>query len=184
MLVLDADSLMTGRTHDRRSPRRMDANPQRRAHPGAAEAGPRRARCSPACSSSPARSMARWSRPASAAGRGARAITGATTRSSACGAFAELCGAAAAVRASAPFGGQILSHDFVEAALMRRAAGRSGSPTTWPAATRSRRPRIDRLRRPRPPLVPGQPAAHPRARSPRACTGSAGCISASASCPT
>jgi len=35
-----------------------------------------------------------------------------------------------------PFGGRIMSHDFVEAALMRRAAGRCGSRTTSTAATK------------------------------------------------
>jgi membrane glycosyltransferase len=57
-----------------------------------------------------------------------------------------------------PFGGQILSHDFVEAALLLAKTGRSGSPTTSRAATRRRR-RADRKRAARPPLVPGQFAA-------------------------
>ena len=36
-----------------------------------------------------------------------------------------------------PFGGHILSHDFVEAALMRRADGRSGWCRLWVAASRN-----------------------------------------------
>ena len=38
---------------------------------------------------------------------------------------------------SPPFGGEILSHDFVEAALLRRAGWGSGWSRTWAAATSS-----------------------------------------------
>ena len=104
--------------HDRAG-RAHGRQPGGRAHPGAAQAGPRPDRCSPACCSSPASSTARCPPPASATGRWARATTGATTRSSA-SRRSPSCAACRCCPGGPPFGGEILSHDFVEAALLRR----------------------------------------------------------------
>ena len=80
-------------------------------------------------------------------------------------AFAAHCGMPD-LRGRPPFGGHILSHDFVEAALMpaRRmdrlhAAGARRLLRGEPALA-------DRSRRPRPALVPGQPAARAGHRRP------------------
>ena len=119
MVVLDADSVMSG-----------DADPRPGAADGSAPAAPASSRrrpwpaawtrCMPARSSSPPASPAACSPPACSSGSWASRTTGATTPSSASRPSWRIarwrrCRAAAACPAS------ILSHDFVEAALMRRA---------------------------------------------------------------
>ena len=91
-------------------------------------------------------------------------------------AFAE-CGGLPELPGKPPFGGLILSHDFVEAALRppRRLGGAHGRRPRRQLRARAAEP--DRARRPRPPLVPGQPAAHRGCSAPPACTRSAGCTS-------
>ena len=84
-----------------------------------AAADRRRRRRSAACSSSPAASTARCSPPACAGGPATQATTGGTTPSSA-PAPSPSAAACRSCRGKPPFGGHILSHDFVEAALLRR----------------------------------------------------------------
>ena len=93
--------------------------------------------------------------------RGATAITGATTRSSAPRAFADHCGMPD-LRGRPPFGGHILSHDFVEAALIRRAGWAVYMLPTLGGQLRGKPAVADRSRRARPALVPRQSAAHQR----------------------
>ena len=117
MIVLDADSIMSGEALVTLA-RLMDAHPevgiiQTLPLPAGREtlfarliqfAARLNGRCSPAA----------WP-----SGSWGRATTGATTRSCGCGRSRALRAAAAA--GPPPFGGEILSHDFVEAAFMRRA---------------------------------------------------------------
>ena len=118
MLVLDADSLMSGETIAALTARRWSAtrgSASRRPCPRWST--PRRR--SRGCSSSPRGSTARCSPGAWPGGRARRATTGATTPSSACAAFAQSAGLPH-LTGPKPFGGHILSHDFIEAALLRR----------------------------------------------------------------
>jgi membrane glycosyltransferase len=69
-----------------------------------------------------------------------RRISGATTPSFGCRPFAEHCGLPK-LPGREPFGGDILSHDFVEAALLARAGWKVRLATISAGATRrSRRP--------------------------------------------
>ena len=74
-----------------------------------------------------------------------------------------------------PFGGHIMSHDFVEAALMRRAGWAMHMVPALPGSYEESPPSLAGHRRARPALVPGQPAAHAAILPRAACTGSAGC---------
>ena len=67
-----------------------------------------------------------------------------------------------------PFGGLILSHDFVEAALLRRAGWAMHMVPALPGSYEECPPITDRPRHPRPPLVPGQHAARRGAADSRA----------------
>jgi membrane glycosyltransferase len=68
---------------------------------------------------------------------------------------------------SEPFGGRIFSHDFVEAALMRKAGWGVWLAGDIEGYLRGGPADADRFREARPPLVPGQPAAHVAADGPR-----------------
>ena len=59
-----------------------------------------------------------------------------------------------------PFGGHILSHDFVEAALIRRAGWTVYMLPELDGSYEESPPSLIDLADPRPALVPGQPAAH------------------------
>ena len=98
----------------------MEANPQRRPDPVHVLPGRSRQHCSPACSSSTLGCTDRSFNAASPSGRGHAAIIGATTRSCASGPSRRALRAAGAARRRPPFGGEILSHDTVEAALLLR----------------------------------------------------------------
>ena len=98
-------------------------------------------------------------------------------------AFAEAAGLPH-LKGPKPFGGHVLSHDFVEAALVRRggwavrlAPALSGSYEESPPVDR-------RSRHPRSALVSGQSAAPRRRHRPAAFDRSAGCTSSPASSPT
>ena len=58
-----------------------------------------------------------------------------------------------------PFGGHIMSHDFVEAALMRRGGWAIHMAPTLGGSYEECPPTLLGFRHPRPALVPGQPAA-------------------------
>ena len=74
-------------------------------------------------------------------------------------------------RGKPPFGGHILSHDFVEAALIRRAGWTVMIADDLDGSYEESAALDHRLRRPRPPLVPGQPAAQRVSSRPRAALG-------------
>ena len=82
-------------------------------------------------------------------------------------AFAD-CGGLPELPGKPPFGGLILSHDFVEAAFVRRGGYAVRMADDLAGSFEHAPPNLDRARRPRPPLVPGQPAARaaPRHRRP------------------
>ena len=61
----------------------------------------------------------------------------------------------------APLGGEILSHDFVEAALMRRAGYKVCLADDLDGSYEEVPDQADRLRDPRSAVVPGEHAAHP-----------------------
>ena len=71
----------------------------------------------------------------------------------------------------APLGGEILSHDFVEAALMRRGGWQVWIADDLAELLRGAATRHRAVRHPRPPVVPGQSAAHPRAVRPQSALG-------------
>ena len=106
-------------------------------------------------------------RAASPGGTARRAITGATTPSSAPAPSPRHAGLPE-LPGRKPFGGHILSHDFVEAALLRRAGWAVHMAAgARAAATRKARPRSTDFAVARPPLVPGQSAARRRAAGAR-----------------
>ena len=74
-----------------------------------------------------------------------------------------------------PFGGPIISHDFVEAALMRRGGWAVHMVAGAARQLRGGAADADRPRGARPPLVPGQPAALRGAAGARLALRSAGC---------
>ena len=119
MVVLDADSVMSGDCLTRAGADRRSQS-RRRHHPDRAARGRARhaVRAHPAVRH--AASTVRCSPPACTSGSSANRTTGATTRSSA---SRRSSGTARsdACRARGALSGEILSHDFVEAALMRRA---------------------------------------------------------------
>ena len=102
-------------------------------------------------------------RAACAPGSATPATTGATTPSSAPAAFAG-CGGLPELPGKPPFGGLILSHDFVEAAFIRRGGWAVRMADDLDGQLRARAAEPDRARGARPALVPGQPAAHPASR--------------------
>ena len=118
MVILDADSLMTGKTLTQLVGL-MDANPRAALIQAPAQLVGR-IRCSRASSNSPPASMAPSTPRGWPSCRGRTAITGATTPSSGC---MPSCSIADLPRlpGKPPFGGEIMSHDFIEAALLRRA---------------------------------------------------------------
>ena len=103
-------------------------------------------RSSPGSSSSRAASTGRCSPPAPAGlARRGRQLLGPQRARSAPRAFAETCGLPA-LPGRKPFGGDILSHDFVEAALLRRAGwARAHAARAWAAATKAARRRWSTL---------------------------------------
>ena len=165
MVVLDADSLMTGRhrhagcAHGGRSRRRH--HPDAAAHHQSQHALRARAAIrariyGPVIASG----LSAWmGRDGNYWGHNAIIRTAA---------FAAHCGLPD-LRGGPPFGGHILSHDFVEAALIRRAGY---SVTCLPTLkARTKKPAVaDRRVDARPPLVPGQSAARGSCR-PRGFTG-------------
>ena len=72
--------------------------------------------------------------------------------------FAELCGLPL-LSGQAPLGGEIMSHDFVEAALLRRGGWQVWIADDLGESLRGAAAEHRRLRDPRPALVPGQHAA-------------------------
>ena len=74
-------------------------------------------------------------------------------------AFAESCGLPE-LEGRKPFGGHVLSHDFVEAALMRRAGWKVRMATDCGGSWEESPPVAHRRRHPRPALGAGQSAAH------------------------
>ena len=119
MIVLDADSILAPDTLVTLV-REMAADPNL----GLLQTVPRLVRRPHAVRAAAAirgrASTGRSSRAASRAGRATTATTGATTRSSAC-ARSRRRRVCRSCPGKKPFGGAILSHDFVEAALLRRA---------------------------------------------------------------
>ncbi len=83
-------------------------------------------------------------------------------------AFAEHCGLPH-LRGKPPFGGHIMSHDFVEAALIRRAGYAVYMLPSLRRLLRGKPAVADRRRGARPALVPGQSPAYPGHVRPRAC---------------
>ena len=130
----------------------------------APDGGRPRARCSRASSSSRAGSTARCSPPGSTTGSSATATTGATTRSSAWRPSWSTAGCRA-LPGKPPLGGEILSHDFVEAALLGRAGWYALARADLARQLRGDARDAARGDAARPPLVPGQPPAPASARS-------------------
>ena len=87
-----------------------------------------------------------------------RAITGAITPSSGCARLRRIAGLPE-ICGRKPFGGHILSHDFVEAALMRRAGWAIHDGADARRLLRGMPPFAAGFRRARPALVSGQPPA-------------------------
>ncbi len=81
--------------------------------------------------------------------------------------FIEYC-ALPALPGKEPFGGHILSHDFVEAALMRKAGYAVRLLPTDDGSYEEGPPTLHRHPEARPPLVPGEHAALLARSSPRA----------------
>ena len=154
MVVLDADSVMSGDCLDR-------AGALMRSQPDAGIIQTRRApsaatRCTRACSSSRRACTGRCSPPACISGSSANRTTGATTRSSASRRSCSIA-RSAGCRARGALSGEILSHDFVEAALMRRAGWGVWIAYDLPGSYEEMPPNLHRRAAARPALVPGQP---------------------------
>ena len=150
--------------HERRLPDDAGAHrrgqPRRRHHPDrAARRRPRHA-STRASSSSPPASTDRCSPQACISGSSASRTTGATTRSSA-SRLSSGTARSAACRGSGALSGEILSHDFVEAALMRRAGWGVWIAYDLPGQLRGDAAESDRRADARPALVPGQPDEFP-----------------------
>ena len=84
-------------------------------------------------------------------------------------AFAAHCGLPT-LSGKPPFGGHILSHDFVEAALIRRAGWTVYMLPDLDGSYEESPPSLIDLADARPALVPGQPAARRASSAPPACT--------------
>jgi membrane glycosyltransferase len=141
MVVLDADSVMSGDCIAR-----LVALMERNPHVGIIQTARRscaRARCSGASSSSRRGCTARCSPRACTSGSSATARTGDTTRSSASSRSCST--AAAALPGKPPFGGDIMSHDFVEAALLGRARWSIWLAFDLPGTWEEVRPRCSRI---------------------------------------
>ena len=170
-----------GDDHRARPPDR--GRSRRRPHPDRSAPGQRRAPFSPACSSSPAASTARSSPPGSPGGAsregnywGHNAIIRASAFTGAAG--------LPLLPGKPPFGGHILSHDFVEAALIRRAGWTVRIADDLDGS-------LTRRGRPRSSISPSATGAGARATCSMpgwyrraASTGSAASISSRASSPT
>ena len=166
-VMLDADSVMTA---DARSCGWCaSCRPTRARHP--AEPGDRHAvdqRRSPASSSSACGSACAPTRSAARGGRAIAAPTGATTRSSASRRSWRIA-SCRRCRASGRSAGHVLSHDQVEAVLMRRAGYEVRVLPSRTARLRGESADADRVRPPRPALVPGQHAVLAPARPAAGC---------------